>query len=169
MQRSQAAADKHWSIHVVDDAGDTINTASRMESTSFPMSVQLSEAAVQEMRVPEDFCPLGRRAIKGKGIMSTYLLKVCPGQSLPFQQGDHQNRVLLSSPATPGCLFSAKALNKSKSLSSVHKEPCACQTLTLQTLGKISCLQGYASNAPGAAILDGNMISCCSRKVRRPG
>ena len=47
-----------------------------MESTSFPMSVQLSEAAVNDSGMPEDFCPLGRRTIKGKGIMSTYLLKV---------------------------------------------------------------------------------------------
>ena len=57
-------------------AGDTINTASRMESTSFAMSVQLSEAAVLDANTPDDFCPLGKRSIKGKGIMSTYLLKV---------------------------------------------------------------------------------------------
>ncbi|KAK9850452.1 hypothetical protein WJX84_008964 [Apatococcus fuscideae] len=62
--------------------GDTINTASRMESTSFPMSAQLTEAAVQDAGTPDAFCSLGKRAIKGKGIMSTYLMKVDPNGPL---------------------------------------------------------------------------------------
>lgn len=48
------------------------------ESTSFPMSIQLTEAAVQDAGTPDTFCSLGARPIKGKGIMSTYLMKVQP-------------------------------------------------------------------------------------------
>ena len=58
---------------------DTINTASRMESTGFPMSIQLSEsalAAALQQGVPEDhFVPFGERAVKGKGTLRTYLLR----------------------------------------------------------------------------------------------
>jgi class 3 adenylate cyclase/signal transduction histidine kinase len=59
--------------------GDTINTASRMESTGFPMAVQLSEATHAEALVqgaPADkFVPFGERAVKGKGMMRTFLVR----------------------------------------------------------------------------------------------
>ena len=63
--------------HCLFAVGDTINTASRMESTSFPMAVQLSAAAVADAANADRFSALGERMIKGKGIMSTFLLKVC--------------------------------------------------------------------------------------------
>lgn len=57
--------------------GDTVNTASRMESNSFPLCVHVSEAVVQKSTNKDQFVCLGERQIKGKGIMTTYLLKVC--------------------------------------------------------------------------------------------
>ena len=61
--------------------GDTVNTASRMESNGFPMTIHLSDAAHQELLVCMDggsFVSLGKRAIKGKGTMETFLAKVRP-------------------------------------------------------------------------------------------
>jgi hypothetical protein len=60
--------------------GDTINTASRMESSSFPMAVQLSAATHAEALAagvpPDSFVHFGARGIKGKGTMDTLLLRV---------------------------------------------------------------------------------------------
>ena len=56
--------------------GDTVNTASRMESNSFPLCVHVSEAVVQKSTNKDQFVCLGERQIKGKGIMTTYLLRV---------------------------------------------------------------------------------------------
>ena len=69
--------------------GDTVNVASRMESTSFSSCVQLSTAtrelyrAQQQQQVPDaaakenmEFQSLSPRDIKGKGIMTTFLAKV---------------------------------------------------------------------------------------------
>lgn len=53
-----------------------MNTASRMESTSFPMAVQVSKAVADDTGAADIFQPLGERNIKGKGLMTTYLLKV---------------------------------------------------------------------------------------------
>ena len=61
--------------------GDTVNTASRMESSGFPMTIHLSDAAHRELLMCMDgssFVPLGKRAIKGKGTMETFLAKVRP-------------------------------------------------------------------------------------------
>lgn len=58
--------------------GDTVNTASRMESNGFPMTIHLSDAAHRELLMCMDgssFAPLGKRAIKGKGTMETFLAK----------------------------------------------------------------------------------------------
>ena len=50
-----------------------------MESTGYPMSIQLSEsalAAALQQGVPDDrFVPFGERAVKGKGTLRTYLLR----------------------------------------------------------------------------------------------
>ena len=60
--------------------GDTINTASRMESTSLPQSIQISDATClavkRQMPVGSrlDLVDMGARDIKGKGIMKTYLV-----------------------------------------------------------------------------------------------
>ena len=58
--------------------GDTVNTASRMESNSFPMCIHVSEAVVDRYPVKDQFVCLGERQIKGKGIMVTSLYKVTP-------------------------------------------------------------------------------------------
>ena len=65
--------------------GDTVNVASRMESTSFSSCVQLSNSThdfyvKQQDQVPASgrsgFACLGNRDIKGKGEMVTYLAKI---------------------------------------------------------------------------------------------
>lgn len=60
--------------------GDTVNTASRMESHGFPMTVHVSEVVYQHLKSrgysDVDFCNLGPRHIKGKGVMRTYVAKV---------------------------------------------------------------------------------------------
>lgn len=58
--------------------GDTVNTASRMESTSLPGRIQLSERAaqiLQEQQLDANLVLRGNVAVKGKGEMRTYLLK----------------------------------------------------------------------------------------------
>jgi len=60
--------------------GDTVNTASRMESNGFPMTVHMSDATMQRACAHSDmdegrFYSMGRRPIKGKGMMQTWLLK----------------------------------------------------------------------------------------------
>eukprot|EP00898_Chlorokybus_atmophyticus_P007811 jgi/Chlat1/8030/Chrsp71S07504 len=55
--------------------GDTVNTASRMESNGFPMAVHVSESTYSRLKDKYEFVPFGQRQIKGKGLMATYLLK----------------------------------------------------------------------------------------------
>ena len=56
--------------------GDTVNTASRMESNGFPMCVHLSNSTYQLVRKSDEFefSHLPVREIKGKGPMKTLLL-----------------------------------------------------------------------------------------------
>ncbi|GLC61564.1 hypothetical protein PLESTB_001770200 [Pleodorina starrii] len=62
--------------------GDTVNTASRMESTGFPMAIQVSESTLRavtsrpEWAAEFQFVTCGPRDIKGKGTMHTFLLRV---------------------------------------------------------------------------------------------
>ncbi len=54
--------------------GDTVNAASRMESTGVPGSIQVS-AATRAMIEDAYVCePLGTRTVKGIGEMQTYLV-----------------------------------------------------------------------------------------------
>ncbi len=63
--------------------GDTVNTASRMESTSEPMRIQVS-APVAELLLPEtkregsllELHKRGRISVKGKGELDTHWLSV---------------------------------------------------------------------------------------------
>ncbi|KAK9784695.1 hypothetical protein WJX73_001889, partial [Symbiochloris irregularis] len=55
--------------------GDTVNMASRMQSTGQPMAVQVSEEVYRHAGQDNLFHALGEREIKGKGLCSTYLVK----------------------------------------------------------------------------------------------
>jgi len=56
--------------------GDTVNTASRMESTGIPDKIQLSQAFKDSLLAPDayDILQRGPIEVKGKGMMVTYLL-----------------------------------------------------------------------------------------------
>lgn len=56
--------------------GDTVNVASRMESTGMPSSVQISYRVVRALPDPSKFVIItrGRIHVKGKGNMKTFLL-----------------------------------------------------------------------------------------------
>lgn len=55
--------------------GDTVNTASRMESLGIPDAIQVTEQTYQQLKDKYWFEELGVIAVKGKGEMLTYLLK----------------------------------------------------------------------------------------------
>ncbi|HEY9748144.1 MAG TPA: adenylate/guanylate cyclase domain-containing protein [Allocoleopsis sp.] len=55
--------------------GDTVNLASRMESHGLPGRIQVTETSYQRLQNLYSFEERGLIAIKGKGLMKTYLLK----------------------------------------------------------------------------------------------
>lgn len=60
--------------------GDTVNTASRMESHGIPNGIQISEATYEQLQDSNqryEFRQRGPIVIKGKGPMVTYLLEPC--------------------------------------------------------------------------------------------
>jgi adenylate cyclase len=54
--------------------GDTVNTASRMESHGLPDEIQLTQSTYEYLRQDYHCQPRGQIEIKGKGMMTTYLL-----------------------------------------------------------------------------------------------
>ncbi|MEG4023502.1 adenylate/guanylate cyclase domain-containing protein [Microcoleus sp. S13C4] len=60
---------------IYDLWGDTVNTASRMESHGKPGSIQVTETTYQQLREKYSFENRGAIEVKGKGQMTTYLLK----------------------------------------------------------------------------------------------
>ena len=58
--------------------GDTVNTASRMESHSLPGRVQVSAATRALLGDRFDFEPRGSIEVKGKGMMETFFLGARP-------------------------------------------------------------------------------------------
>lgn len=54
--------------------GDTVNTASRMESHGVPGAIQVSERAYEQLRNSYYLRQRGTIEVKGKGLMTTYLL-----------------------------------------------------------------------------------------------
>ncbi len=59
---------------IYDVWGDTVNTASRMESHGVPRAIHVSDATYEATRDIYDFESRGTIAVKGKGDMDTYLL-----------------------------------------------------------------------------------------------
>ena len=54
--------------------GDTVNTASRMESHGIPGRIQVSETTYERLRGSFEFEQRGEVDVRGKGVMTTYLL-----------------------------------------------------------------------------------------------
>jgi len=59
---------------IYDLWGDTVNTASRMESTGLPNRVQVTERLQQALAAQFDLEPRGEIEVKGKGRLRTWLL-----------------------------------------------------------------------------------------------
>ena len=55
--------------------GDAVNTAARMEQHGLPSQIQVTEEVVQQAGRGFHFECRGQLAVKGKGVMETYLLK----------------------------------------------------------------------------------------------
>jgi len=60
---------------IYDLWGDTVNTASRMESQGVPGAIQVTDAAYQRLRDRYELECRGTIQVKGKGEMLTYVLK----------------------------------------------------------------------------------------------
>jgi guanylate cyclase len=59
---------------IYDLWGDTVNTASRMESHGIPGAIQVTERAYIRLALAFEFEDRGVIEVKGKGPMHTYLL-----------------------------------------------------------------------------------------------
>ncbi|GLI71375.1 hypothetical protein VaNZ11_016565 [Volvox africanus] len=73
--------------------GDTVNTASRMESTGVPGCIHVSEAT-RSLLGKEDWVPTGGIEVKGKGLMNTYLW------TPPDKKSDNASAVAVAAPVT---------------------------------------------------------------------
>jgi len=65
--------------YIYDLWGDTVNTASRMESHGAPDRIQVTESTYQLLKNNYEFQCRGDISVKGKGVMKTYFLD--PNQS----------------------------------------------------------------------------------------
>jgi len=69
---------------IYDLWGDTVNTASRMESHALPGTIQVTQRAYERLRERYELRPRGTIEVKGKGPMTTYLLLgPCDGPARP--------------------------------------------------------------------------------------
>jgi class 3 adenylate cyclase len=59
---------------IYDVWGDTVNVASRMESTGVPGRIQVTGAVEERLRTGFRFEPRGLTEVRGKGLMATYFL-----------------------------------------------------------------------------------------------
>ncbi|TAF50917.1 MAG: diguanylate cyclase, partial [Oscillatoriales cyanobacterium] len=70
---------------IYDLWGDTVNVASRMESTGEPNRIQVTDAIYQRLRDRFEFEPRGLIQVKGKGAMQSYWL--LRSRSMPPETG----------------------------------------------------------------------------------
>jgi class 3 adenylate cyclase len=68
---------------IYDLWGDTVNTASRMESHAPPGAIQVTERVQERLRVSYELDARGPIDVKGKGTVSTYLLMGRRGREQP--------------------------------------------------------------------------------------
>jgi class 3 adenylate cyclase len=61
--------------YIYDLWGDTVNVASRMESTGVPGAIQVTESVYDALKAEYEFEPRGPVEVKGKGEMAVYLLR----------------------------------------------------------------------------------------------
>jgi tetratricopeptide (TPR) repeat protein len=61
--------------YIYDVFGDTINTASRMENTSLPMRINVSESTYMLVKDKFKFEDRGEVQVKGKGVMKMFFIK----------------------------------------------------------------------------------------------
>jgi class 3 adenylate cyclase len=64
---------------IYDLWGDTVNTASRMESHALPGTIQVTERTYERLRERYPFEPRGAINVKGKGLMPCYVLLPAAG------------------------------------------------------------------------------------------
>jgi class 3 adenylate cyclase len=60
--------------YIYDVFGDAVNTASRMESNSFPMKINVSESTYDLVKGRFEFTDRGEVEVKGKGKLRMFLL-----------------------------------------------------------------------------------------------
>ncbi|GFR52675.1 hypothetical protein Agub_g15300 [Astrephomene gubernaculifera] len=63
--------------------GDTVNTASRMESTGVPGAIHASQATYARLQRNEQWQPTGGIEVKGKGLMQTFLWRPAHAEEAP--------------------------------------------------------------------------------------
>jgi class 3 adenylate cyclase len=81
---------------IYDIWGDTVNLASRMESTGVPGRVQVSAAVEERLRGHFRLTPRGLVEVKGKGFLPTWFLEG-EGAQAPRSRSSHQARTTASS------------------------------------------------------------------------
>jgi class 3 adenylate cyclase len=72
--------------------GDTVNTASRMESQGLPGAIQVTPRAYEQLRHRYRFEPREELEIKGKGVIAPWLLvgRSTVSSSIPGPEVDDQ-------------------------------------------------------------------------------
>jgi class 3 adenylate cyclase len=75
---------------IYDLWGDTVNTASRMESHGAPGKTQVAETTYRSLRDRFEFEKRGTIKVKGKGSMNTYFLR--PKQSVALIEAGLERR-----------------------------------------------------------------------------